>query len=158
MTEQLHQLSLSYSAEEDRLLLLIATEQQDEYRIWLSRRFTGMLLEVIKQIIDDFGGLQDLGVSEAVQSMFKSGVFDEPQQENTGSLPFGEDGILAYGIKTEQLNHTQYAIELFSKDQKKISFSFDKANIIMLQNLLMQSLLKTDWKIADTIPGDQVVH
>lgn len=158
MSAELHQLSLSYSSEEDRLLLVISTRKQDEYRIWLSRRFTSMLLGVIRQIVDDFGGMQDQTVSQDVQDMFRSGAFEQPLQPHSGSLPFGDDGILAYGIKTEQINEDQYAIELFSKEQKNVSFGFDKANMIMFQDMLQQSLLKTDWNLAEMIPVGEAIH
>jgi hypothetical protein len=158
MTSQIHQISLSYSSEEDRLLLIITTRELEEYRIWLTRRYTSILLGVVRKIIQDFGGLTDQSVSQEVQNLFKDGAFDKPLEQNTGSLPFGNDGILAYGLSTEQIDEMQFAIELFSKEQRKISFGFNKANIVMFHNLLQQCLLKTNWNIVEIVPKGENIH
>lgn len=158
MTSQIHQISLSYSSEEDRLLLIITTREREEYRIWLTRRYAGILLGVVRKIIQDFGGLTDQSVSQEVQHLFKGGAFDKPLEQNPVSLPFGDDGILAYGLTTEQIDATQFAIELFSKEQRKISFGFNKANIVMFHNLLQQCLLKTNWNISEIIPKGENIH
>ena len=39
MTKILHQLTLTYSAKQDRLMLRISTKEQNEYQLWLTRRF-----------------------------------------------------------------------------------------------------------------------
>ena len=158
MTSPLHQISLSYSSEEDRLLLVITTQEREEYRVWLTRRYTSMLLGVIHKIIEEFGGLSDQTVGKEVQNRFKGGAFDKPLDKNFGSLPFGEDGILAYGIKTEKVDDKQYALELFAKDQLKVSFGFDKANLIMFHDMLQQSLLKTNWELSELLPVGEQIH
>ena len=154
----MHQISLSYSSEEDRLLLIISTQEREEYRIWLSRRYTGMLLGVIRKIIDNFAGSSNHTVGEDVQNIFRDGAFDQPMDQTPDSLAFGEDGILAYGLKTEQIDDSEYGVELFYKEQKKISFGFDRANMVMFHNLLQQSLLKTVWNMPDLLPGNENIH
>ena len=43
MPNSLHQMTMSYSATEDRLLLRVSTTANDEHQIWLTRRFVKML-------------------------------------------------------------------------------------------------------------------
>ena len=158
MTQQLHQISVSYSSEEDRLLLIIKTHNQEEYRIWLTRRYTQMLLSILRKIMHEFGGLSDQAVSDQVQTLVKGGAFKRPLDPVTDTLPFGEDGILAYGLKTQQISPEQYAINIFSKDQHKIHFNLDRTNIVMLDDLLQQSLVKTDWNFPELRPRGEAIH
>ena len=43
MPNSLHQMTMSYSATEDRLLLRVSTTANDEHQIWLTRRFVKVL-------------------------------------------------------------------------------------------------------------------
>ena len=43
MSNSLHQMTMSYSATEDRLLLRVSTTAHDEHQIWLTRRFVKVL-------------------------------------------------------------------------------------------------------------------
>jgi len=43
VSNALHQMTMSYSATEDRLLLRVSTAAQDEHQIWLTRRFVKVL-------------------------------------------------------------------------------------------------------------------
>ena len=43
MSNSLHQMTMSYSATEDRLLLRVSTTARDEHQIWLTRRFINVL-------------------------------------------------------------------------------------------------------------------
>ena len=40
---RLHQMTVKYLPTEDRMLLRIATSEKTEYRLWLTRRFIGIL-------------------------------------------------------------------------------------------------------------------
>jgi len=52
MTENLKQLNLGYSGEEDRLLLRISTNQNIEHQIWLTRRIVCLLWPIMLEGID----------------------------------------------------------------------------------------------------------
>lgn len=43
MTNALHQMTMSYSPVEDRLLLRVSTTAHEEHQIWLTRRFVNVL-------------------------------------------------------------------------------------------------------------------
>ena len=49
-------MNVSYAAREDRLLLRVSTSEDEEFRIWLTRRYTGLLLGVLNKEMDDRGG------------------------------------------------------------------------------------------------------
>ncbi len=150
-----HQLSLSYSSEEDRLLLIITTREQQEYRVWLSRRYTGMLLGVIRNIINELDGN---GAQAAEHKQHAPGTPGIPPEHGEAGQSASDHGMLAYGIKTEQIDDGQFSMELFSKDQQKINFVFDRPNILLFDEMLHQGLIKTDWNICEMTPIRTQVH
>ncbi len=52
MPTALHQITMGYAAGEDRLLLRISTTDKTEYRLWLTRRFVGILWAALMKRMD----------------------------------------------------------------------------------------------------------
>ena len=49
MSDQLHQMNISHNGKEDRLLLRVSTGAGDECRLWLTRRYTGLLMGILNK-------------------------------------------------------------------------------------------------------------
>ena len=49
MSDQLHQMNISHNGKEDRLLLRLSTGAGDECRLWLTRRYTGLLMGILNK-------------------------------------------------------------------------------------------------------------
>ncbi len=49
MPGALSQIQMLYNAEEDRILFRVNSTDQLEFRFWITRRFSGLLLKVLKQ-------------------------------------------------------------------------------------------------------------
>ena len=52
MTSALHQITMSHSTEEDRLLLRISTLDKAEFRFWLTRRFVNILWPALMKVLE----------------------------------------------------------------------------------------------------------
>src|SRR5574339_1204598 len=50
---KLHQLKVDYDAEQDRLLMLIATSEQMELRMWLTRRYVKLLWPLLVKLAEE---------------------------------------------------------------------------------------------------------
>ena len=50
---KLHQLKVDYDAEQDRLLMLIATSEGVELRMWLTRRFVKLLWPLLVKLAEE---------------------------------------------------------------------------------------------------------
>jgi hypothetical protein len=50
---KLHQLKVDYNAEQDRLLMLIATSDGVELRMWLTRRFVKLLWPLLVKLAEE---------------------------------------------------------------------------------------------------------
>lgn len=52
MTSPLHQMTMGYSAADDRLLLRLSTRDMTEYQLWLTRRFVKVMWKALIQILE----------------------------------------------------------------------------------------------------------
>lgn len=154
MKDKLHQINVSYSGKDDRLLLRATTTQGDEYRVWLTRRYTGLLFNVLNKEMDKFGGLTTIGNNEKTRNMFKAGAFEKKfEQEKTSNFPLGQDGFLGYGIKTRNSRDGNLILELSPEDGMGVTLNLNASLMYMLHNLLNQGCMKAEWnkKILDNV-------
>ena len=52
MSSPLHQMTMGFSAEDDRLLLRLSTRDMTEYQLWLTRSFVKVLWGALIQILE----------------------------------------------------------------------------------------------------------
>ena len=52
MTSPLHQLTMTYSPEQDRVMLRIGTKENTEYQLWMTRRFVRIMWRALIQIME----------------------------------------------------------------------------------------------------------
>ena len=152
MKDRLHQINVSYSGKEDRLLLRVTTYLGDEYRVWLTRRFTSLLYGVLIKAMEQHGGAQAIGSEDRTKNMFKSGALEKKFDEGkTRNLPFGEDGFLAYSIKSGQTQDGQLRIEILPETGKGVTLNLTRHLLYMMHNLLMQGIARAEWQlVSDT--------
>ncbi len=151
MSDQLHQINITYVDKEDRLLMRTTTRGGDEYRIWLTRRYTGLLLDVLNK------GMHQLGDTCATTSVITSQADGVPvKQQETSYKPFveraqnyplGEKGILGFGIKSDITQDKILSLQLLPEEGQGITLNLNEGLLHSFQYLLFQGLTKTDWKI-----------
>ena len=74
MTDQLHQINIAYVDKEDRLLMRATTKNGDEYRVWFTRRYAGLLMDIINKGMNERGGMTALGSTPQTTDMIKEGA------------------------------------------------------------------------------------
>lgn len=160
MTDLLHQININYHPNEDRLLMRTTTRGGEEYRVWLTRRFTGMLNNLLLKSMDMYGGAPTVGAAPKTQQMFKSGAFEKKfDKDKSSDFPLGEKGILAYGVKSSVTNEGIMHLEILPEKGKGLTLNMDKTLIYMLHNLLSQGIAQAEWKIEDAQKsGSSKVH
>jgi hypothetical protein len=158
MTKSLQQINISYVPTEDRLLLKVRTGP-DEFRVWLTRRFTALLVNVLHNRVDEQGGEQELASSQATRSGLRGGAFEQPYDEQAQvRYPLGEAGVLGFRINAGKAEAGLLNLQLLPEQGEGISIALDKAMLYMLMNLLEQSLGTTDWNLQLPASGNQAVH
>ena len=128
-------------------MLRVTTKSGEEYRVWLTRRFTSLLFKVLEKEMDKLGGISALGNKQQTRQMFKSGVFDKQfEKEKSVSFPLGEQGFLAFGIKSANNNDGSLRLELLSEAGPGVTINLNPSLLYMMHNLISQGLIKAEWQ------------
>lgn len=150
MSDKLHQLNVSYVEKEDRLLLRATTRAGEEYRVWLTRRFTILLFDVLNKAMDKKGGAVSVGSRRQTRQMFKAGALErEFEAEKTTSYPLGEAGILACMIRTGTGTKDAFHLELLPEEGRGITLNLDQSLMYMFHNILTQGVARAGWQLYD---------
>ena len=159
MTEQLHQINVAYSPAQDRLLLRISTKTADEYRIWLTRRFTGILTGLLGKEMDKQGGVATVASSQETTSLLKGGALEKKYQEDSeASYPLGESGILAFRINVKNQQDGNLVLELLPEEGKGITLNLNKSLMYMMHSILLQGVTQAEWQLPNIENVSMKVH
>ena len=155
----LHQLNIRYAPLEDRLLLRISGKDGAEYRLWLTRRYTAMLQQVLNREIDRCGGRPILAASGETTKMFKDGAFEKPFEEESTHYPLGEAGILTARISVNRQQDGNIRVDLAPQQGQGISLNLNRPLLFMFDTLLSQGIAQTGWNLAsEEASGSTRVH
>lgn len=159
MADQLHQINVGYHPSEDRLLLRINTKAGDEFRVWLTRRYTGVLMGVLNKEIDKYGGLPAVASSPATTQMFKQGAMEKPyEEERVTNFPLGKAGFLAYAAKTGIGPDQNLNLEILPENGKGVTLNLNKSLLFMIYNLLSQGINQAAWHLPQEDYANLKVH
>lgn len=159
MSNTLQQINISYVPTEDRLLMKVSVSGDAEYRIWLTRRYTGLLVNVLNDQINREGGFQELASSKATLNSLRGGAFEQPYEpQSRQSYPLGEAGVLGFRINAGKSDAGALNLQLLPEQGEGISVVLDKSMLYMLMNLLEQGLAATDWNLPLPLSINQAVH
>lgn len=174
----LHQMSMAYSAEDDRVLFRMTNTEQEECRMWFSRRFTRILWEVLKkgfQQAPDFQKAMDPKVREVMLAMQHHDALKEKTftKESGSGADFDSGGGRGSGGETKALNETPLLVTGGSctpmKNGKGARVAFQSREgheaVMVLSDdtlhafchLLAQTARQSGWDLELTMGGGNVV-
>ena len=149
MPDHLHQMNISYSDKEDRLLLRTSTRRGHEYRIWLTRRFTQLLLQALGNEIRDHGSLFAPAVQETTTQQVQEEALAKPyEEEKVNHLPLGEQGILAHGIQLHKQMDGSLFLQIHSESGFNLGLNLKWDLLHMFHNLVVQGSECAGWDIG----------
>ena len=114
----IHQLSVTYLAEQDRILMRVNTTASEEMRLWLTRRLMLGLWPLLSRLLTEhLLKLEAAGTSlgaadEELKKMLadfrkeeflQHADFDTPYQDNKQALPLGEEPLLVTDVDATPL-------------------------------------------------------
>jgi hypothetical protein len=165
---KIHQLSVTYLAEQDRILMRVNTAAAEEMRLWLTRRLmlglwpllsklltrhllrleaAGTFLETadddLKQMLADF----------RKEEFLKQADFETPYQENQPQLPLDEEPLLITDVDASPLSNGQLRLSFNERppgEGQPRSFHMEMNPRLMqvLLHLLEQALGRSQWREA----------
>ena len=169
---KIHQLSVTYQAEQDRILVRINTAAAEEMRLWLTRRLMlGLWPLLSKLMTKHLLKLEAAGTSldtadEDLKKMLadfrkeeflRHADFDTPYQENQAVLPLGEEPLLVTDVDASPLANGRLRLSFNEKPpdaEKPRSFQMEMEPKLMqgLMHLLEQALSRSQWREAFGMP------
>ncbi len=159
----IHQVNVSYVAEQDRLLIRINSQGGEEFRIWLTRRLGLQLLPVLQRSSD--AQLQaQLGQpdpaappSQQRQQLMRSfqkeaqvyqGDYQTPFRDQATALPLGEEPLLVTELKLTPMAEGKLQMILLEKlpqGQRDMQMVMDVTLTQGLIRLLHQAIQASAW-------------
>jgi hypothetical protein len=163
---KIHQLSVNYLAEQDRILVRINTSGAQEIRIWLTRRLMLGLWPLLSKILtkhmlqlEAAGTLLDTADEELKKMLtdfrkeefLKQADFDTPYQERSVTLPLGEEPLLVTDVDAAPLPSGRLRLTFHEKppsEDKPRNFQLELDPKLMqgLMHLLEQALARSQWR------------
>jgi hypothetical protein len=172
---QIHQMSVTYLPEQDRILMRINTTEGEEMRMWLTRRLmVGLWPLLTKLLTEHLLKLESAGASLAganpelkkmladfrKEEFLQHADFDTPYKEGQASLPLGEEPLLVTDVDATPLANGPLKLNFnertpTSGDSKPRSFQMEMQPKLMqgLMHLLDQAMLQSQWREAFVQPA-----
>lgn len=149
MADILHQINAQYSNKEDRILIRTSTKNNNEYLVWLTRRFTKLLLDILYKEIEKRDGTMSSSYIKEPKKIYTDGDFDTPYTvEKSINQPLGNSGLLAFGIKAGTNASGDLVLEFKSETKEGISLTLNDTLLYMFYSLLLQSIKRSEWQIG----------
>jgi len=177
----IHQLSVTYQAEQDRILVRVNTTSSEEMRLWLTRRLMLGLWPLLSRLLTEHllrletAGSSLEAADEELRRMLadfrkeeflQHADFDTPYQDKL-ALPLGDEPLLVTDVDASPLpgGHLRLGFnEALPAADKPRSFQMEMEPRLMqgLMHLLDQALAQSRWRetfanpvVADEIAADE---
>jgi hypothetical protein len=171
---QIHQMSVTYLPEQDRILMRINTTDGEEMRMWLTRRLmVGLWPLLTKLLTEHLLKLESAGASLAganpelkkmlaefrKEEFLQHADFDTPYKEGQANLPLGEEPLLVTDVDATPLANGPLRLNFNERppngDSKPRSFQMEMQPKLMqgLMHLLDQALLQSQWRESFVPPA-----
>ena len=155
MPGAINQLQMLYMPEEDRILFRVNTTERQQFRFWLTRRYTILLLKVLKEHLesDPDISLQDTPEAKQAVKSFKqeeaitSANFKQAFDESANELPLGQDIPVAFKL-TYNLNDGNLNVGIQPKEGQGINMAIDRSINMSMTSLLMGAARKGEWRLT----------
>jgi hypothetical protein len=170
---KIHQLSVVYLAEQDRILMRANTPGAAEMRLWLTRRLMLGLWPLLNRMLtkhllklEAAGSLLDTADEDLKKMLadfrkeefLRHADFETPYQENQSEWPLGEEPLLITDVDASPLPNGQLRLsfnERLPGENKPRSFRMDMEPKLMqaLMHLLEHALARSQWRDAFGSPA-----
>lgn len=162
---KIHQLSVVYQAEQDRVFVRINTAAAEEVRLWLTRRLMVGLWPLLSKLLtqnllkleaaatsletaDD--GLRKMLADFRKEQFLQEADFDTPYDENQTTLPLGSKPVLVTDVDATPLPNGRLRLSFNErlprgKAPRNFQVELDPKLMQGLMHLLEQALARSQW-------------
>ena len=163
---KIHQLSVNYLAEQDRILMRVNTAAAEEMRLWLTRRLMLGLWPLLSKLLTTHllkleaagtsldtadEGLKRMLAEFRKEEFLKQADFETPYRESQPLMPLGEEPLLITDVDASPLANGQLRLNFNERptgEGKPRSFRMEMDPKLMqgLMHLLEQALARSQWR------------
>ena len=172
---QIHQLSVSYLAEQDRVLVRVKSSSSEEIRLWLTRRLMLGLWPLLTKLLTNHllkleaAGRSLDGADESLKQMLadfrkeeflRQADFDTPFDEADGQMPLGPEPLLITDVDATPIADGQLRLSfnehLPHVDPRTFQVDLQPAVMQGLMHLLEQALARAQWSepFGSSLPSE----
>ena len=161
---KLHQLKVEYDAEQDRLIMLVATSEAMELRLALTRRFVKLLWPLLVKLAEETSPrIRTQANPEARKALLglehehavSKADFSKPYDAGDASRPLGDAPLLLARIQTGHDRNGQPVVALHPAEGQGVTLSFDSVLLHSVCRLLQSAVKKSDWDMELKLPGTE---
>jgi hypothetical protein len=161
---KLHQLKVEYDAEQDRLIMLVATSEAVELRLALTRRFVKLLWPLLVKLAEEASPrIRTQANPEARKALLglehehavSKADFSKPYDAGTATRPLGDAPLLLARIQTGHDRNGQPVVAMHPAQGQGVTLSFDSVLLHSLCRLLQAGVKKSDWDMELKLPGTE---
>ncbi len=148
---QLRQLQVASDSIQDRLLLRFSTLQNEEVRVWLTRRFLRQIWAALLQMAERVG--EPPAESETDSDADAAGSrddasFEQPFVEDDPSYPLGKKPLLASEAKLDLLEDSSLRLTLSEGRERSCSLHMDGELLQFFCAMLRAAERQADWNLG----------
>ena len=153
----IHQFSLAYQADQDRLLLRVRTHDEEIFELWLTRRMmmrlwqplmntvTTASLNTVSRSATIMPEARDMMTQTLRESAHQKADFDSPFDGNARVRPLGDQPMLVAAVDLKHLSSGQVEVVLRDATGRSLCLSLSPDLLNNLVSLLEKALIQSEW-------------
>lgn len=161
---RIHQVSVDFVAEEDRLRLRIATTEGAELRFWLTRRYVRLLWPALRSLAELANpvvqraparvspearkALVEMEHAEAV----KQADFSKPFAPTGAAMPLGDEPLLLARVQGMRAPDGRPLLAMHTQQGQGLTLNLDALLIHSLMRLLHLATAQAQWELGLELP------
>ena len=157
------QLKLDFVHEQDRLLLRVSTDNQQEVRLWLTRRAVRLLWPLLVNMVRSSPEVARQSNPEARDALvgiqheqaLRRADFATPFEETEREMPLGAEPILVVRLQAGKDDKGNQVLGLLPQQGQGINLTLDNTLLHSLCQLVQNAVAKSDWDMVLELPALQ---
>lgn len=158
---QLRQIRIEFVAEQDRLLLRLASGDNAEVLLWLTRRCTRLLWPLLVKMAESSPRIALQATPEARQALLgmertrtlDNADFSSPYQAAGRERPLGPEPVLIAKINAGRDDRGQHVLTFLPREGQGVTLAVDDNVLHALSKLLQDAVEKADWDMKLALPA-----
>ena len=162
---KIHQLSVNYLAEQDRIFMRVNTSASEELRLWLTRRLMMGLWPLLTKLLTQHllkleaagntlesadEGLKKMLADFRKEQFLQEADFETPYDEQQAVLPLGPEPVLVTDVDATPLPNGRLRLNfnerLPGKEARNFQMELDPKLMQGLMHLLDHALSRSQWQ------------